>query len=264
MLNLLKILPLAFCMSSCCTLAVGQIKLSESPYQLWVGFVNAEVQADGTVKASVDSKPSVKTVNRLVLSLDDGYSLKDLEVESLPDLQFVQPTLVQIDGNKLELKLDAKGKFRARAELDYGGKKVVQRFNFSVGGEVPPGPIPPPEPPAPDDIRNDYGLGKVAFANADPATASTFAKAYRAAADSLFAQNGQPLRFISSDDPKFATDPQKNVILWLNNQLASAKPEYKNAVSAAFKESQAKRGAYKKDDWYAAFVEVADALDKVK
>ncbi|WP_230139378.1 hypothetical protein, partial [Campylobacter jejuni] len=48
-----------------CSLASAQIKLEQTPvpaYQLWVGFVSPEIQADGTIKASVESKPVQKTI----------------------------------------------------------------------------------------------------------------------------------------------------------------------------------------------------------
>ena len=82
MLRILVTLSLLW--SSCCLCgdAQAQIKVSESPYQLWVGFVGAELQADGTIKASVDSKPQSKIVNRTVLALDEGYVIKDLAIES--------------------------------------------------------------------------------------------------------------------------------------------------------------------------------------
>lgn len=256
--------------ASCC--AFGQIKIEQTtvaPYQLWVGFVAPEIQADGTVKASVDSKPVSKTVQpdpRLLLILDEGYSLKDLEVETVPGLEFVQPTLTQLDGNRIELKIDATGKFRARAELDYGGKKVVSRFNFTIGTapKPPPKPDDPPVPPPDTDVRNEYGVGLPAYTNAPDAAASkVIAKVYRSAGDSLYAQNGQPLRSIDSDNPSDKANPNRNVIAWINQQTASAKPELRTALSKAFSESQAKR-QYSKADWYAAFNEIADALEKVK
>jgi len=254
--------------ASCC--AFGQIKLEQTtvaPYQLWVGFVAPEIQADGTVKASVDSKPVSKTVQpdpRFVLVLDEGYTLKDLKVEAKPSLDFADPVLTQLDGNRIELKL-ASGDYRAEAKLDFGGKEVIKRFNFTIGTAPKPPPKPDDPPVPPDtDVRNEYGVGLPAYTNAPDAAASkVIAKVYRSAGDSLYAQNGQPLRSIDSDNPSDKANPNRNVIAWINQQTASVKPELRTALSKAFSESQAKR-QYTKADWYAAFNEIADALEKVK
>lgn len=268
------ILCLTLLWTQCCLCreTQAQIRLEQTPvpaYQLWVGFVSPEIQPDGTIKASIDSKAVVKTVQpdpRSLLILDDGYTLKDLEVEKRPSLEFVQPTLTQLDGNRLELKLDTTGDFRARAELDYGGKKVVHRFNFAIGKPepIPPKPDDPPLPPPNSDIRNEYGVGLPAYQNAPDAAASkSIAAIYRAAGDSLFARNGQTLRSIDSDNASDRANPNRNVIAWLNQQLASAKPAFRTAIREALLESQGKR-QYTKADWFAAFNEIADALEQVK
>lgn len=152
-----------------CSVASAQIKLEQTPiapYQLWVGFVSPEIQADGTIKASVDSKPTLKTIQpdlRFVLVLDEGYLLTDLEVEAKPSLDFADPVLVPLEGNRIEMKLPS-GDYRAKARLDFGGKEVIRRFNFTIGAPNPlpepvnpDNPIPNPTPTVPEDRFGNIG-----------------------------------------------------------------------------------------------------------
>lgn len=148
----------------------------------------------------------------------------------------------------------------------YGRKQVV----VDVGGTPPPGPGPTP-PPSP--VPNEYGVGKPAFENAprDTATAIKMASIYRKAGDFLF---GVPsLKFVESNSSQHAGDPNRSVMAWIKQQYDLVQcPDqatcqqwavWKAKVSEAIVESQ-KRRAFTRQDWFAAFREIANAVEQVK
>jgi len=152
---------------------------------------------------------------------------------------------------------------------------VVVEFSFAPTPNPPgPGPQPDPKPPVPPSpINNEYGVGKVAydFAPRDVVIAAKYASVYKQAGDFLF---GIPsLKFITSSTDVHNGDPTRSVMAWIKQQYAltvCADPEvckqwdvWKREVAAAFIESQKKR-AFTRNDWFAAFNEVAQALGQVK
>lgn len=148
---------------------------------------------------------------------------------------------------------------------------VVIEFSFSPTPN-PPGPTPdPPIPPSP--INNEYGLGKVAFENAprDPVLAAKFQAIYKQSGDFLF---GIPtLKFVTSSNDVHNGDPNRSVMAWIKQQYALTVctdvetckqwEVWKRKVADAFIESQKNR-AFTRNDWFAAFNEVAQALGQVK
>ena len=152
----------------------------------------------------------------------------------------------------------------------YGKKTVV----VEVGqGPNPPPPGPDPPGPTPDVVPNKYGIGSVVFANAprDPVTLDKYARIYKQAGDFLF---GIPsLKFILSSNDSHANDPNRSVMAWIAQQTANVQctdqqvcsqwVTWRSTVAQAIRESQQKR-QFTRQDWYAAFGEISQALQAVK
>ena len=150
----------------------------------------------------------------------------------------------------------------------YGRKTLL----VEVGaGPPPPTPDPPgpnPPTPVPDNVPNEYGVGRVAFEAAPKdVSAKDYAKIYKQAGDFLF---GVPsLKFITSSNSSQANDPNRSVLAWIRQQQErvpctdeSACQQWKvwrDKVGVALLESQRKR-QFTRQDWFNAFNEISRAL----
>lgn len=132
----------------------------------------------------------------------------------------------------------------------------------------PPKPDDPVDPDIPDEVPDKYGVGKVAYQMAPrDASISKYAEIYRRAGDFLF---GIPsLKFIVSSNVTHSKDPGRSVTAWITQQYGLVQcadqstcdkwVEWQSAVADALVESQQRR-QFTRDDWYAAFNEIATAL----
>tara|TARA_R100001163_G_C5048420_1_gene185455 strand:- start:278 stop:1006 length:729 start_codon:yes stop_codon:yes gene_type:complete len=124
----------------------------------------------------------------------------------------------------------------------YSKKLVV----VEVDGQVDPEPD-----PKPDDIANDYGLGKIAAENAPEKGKEEVASAYESAANFLYGR------------PKAQT--VQETLDYLQEQTeaigGSEWESWQSLIAKALKASQEKTdGGYTKQDWYGAYMEIANAL----
>lgn len=132
-----------------------------------------------------------------------------------------------------------------------------------------------PDPPVPDvDVANKMGVGKIAYRLAprnDAKTLKQYQAIYKQAADFLY---GIPtLKFVSSSNSAHASDPNRSVIAWLNQEYEKTQCEdeetckawerWRLGVADAINKGQASK-SYLKNDWYDAFNEVSSALGAVK
>ncbi len=155
----------------------------------------------------------------------------------------------------------------------YGKKTVVLEVGSAPAPTpTPPGPGPtPPVPPSP--IPDTYGVGMVAFSAAPrhAATVQQYASIYYQAGNFLF---GKPtLKFIFSSNDTHYNDPSRSIPAWIKSEQAKITcpdvatcqqwEQWRIKVNEAFRQSQMKR-QFTRDDWYAAFNEVVQALGAVK
>lgn len=143
-----------------------------------------------------------------------------------------------------------------------------ESFEVPVGS----GPTPPPGP-TPDNVPNEYGVGKVAFDTAprDSSSVNAYAKVYKQAGDFLF---GVPsLKFIDSSNSTQSRDPNRSVLAWLRQQqelipctdqaTCQQWSVWREKVGLALVESQ-KRRQFTRQDWYNAFNEISRAVGMVR
>jgi len=166
-------------------------------------------------------------------------------------------SIIQVGSNYL---IDTPGKHKVTIVV------IEPKLAFkTVLVELGQGPNPPPGPEPNPDISNKYGIGQIAFDNAptDENGRKQFADWYQQAGEFLY---GRPSIKIVAD----ASMPN-SVFGWLAEQMnnypcpdpetCNQWKEWRNKVNAAFVESQ-KKTQYTREDWYSAFNEVANALEK--
>ena len=164
----------------------------------------------------------------------------------------------QIDKGYL---IEAQGKHMITvvSQTPFAFKQVL--VELGEGPNPPPGPGPGPGP----SVDNKYGVGQVAYDSApqDKDGLIQFSSWYRQAGEYLY---GRPSIKVIAD-----ADQPNSVFGWLAEQMdAYPCPDveickkwqtWRNEVNAAFVDSQ-KKIQYTREDWYAAFNEVANALEK--
>jgi len=146
------------------------------------------------------------------------------------------------------------------------------RIDIGGGGDSVDPVVPPddddvqPPPPAPV-VDDTYGLGKKAFDLAPSKDNAAVAKIYRDAANFLKGIDGN-LKYIAADDGTSRDD--KNVLVWIRVEMdklpsAAAWKTWRAGMVEPWMASQkAKPRGYTSDDWFAAFNEVAKAVEAKK
>jgi len=145
-----------------------------------------------------------------------------------------------------------------------GKLSPIKTTKIEIGAAgKPDDPVVPPKP----EIDNTYNLGLAAYNLAPTKDNQAAAKIYRDAADFVKGVNGN-FKKAAADDGK-STD-ESNVLIWIRLQMdqlpsAAAWKQWRSGMVDPFMESQkAKPRGYTSDDWYAAFHEVANAIEAKK
>jgi hypothetical protein len=221
------------------------------------------------ILVSKESQPKVEACGLIFVS-ESGQVRVEAEDKDRKQLDVTQRTTSEDEPR--QWIIHATGRVWVRIELiDFAAQKWdVERFDYLIEGTAPPDdddddPL-PPEPN--DEVPNEYKVGLVAYNAApnEPQIAAAIADSFRKAGEFLY---GRPsLKFVTSSNGRDDKNPDRSVIAWLDQQrnaFTSAKKWdiWAERVKQALVNSQIER-EYKKDDWYAAFNEVAAALEMVK
>lgn len=235
----------------------GQVDVALSPVKSLVGVTSPQ-QWGSRLLVGVDS--SVNVASGMMLTVTTEWPVV---------------IVARCNGTKIEpeTSADHKGQFLFLANGNYvvdivafGDKPFTRTVEFQIvsghSPQPPPDPQPDPEPDPKPDVRNEYGVGLVA-SNAPESGRATVAGIYRQAAGYLRGIPDGELKHIASDNGT-STDTS-NVLVWIRVSLdrTSNTPEWKEwrkAVAAALVESQKARTQFSSDDWYKAFMEIADGV----
>lgn len=145
-------MALACLLSSCCQLAVAQVKLAEVKLNTYIGFENPRV-VDGVVVAGPNSKPSLaSSVSLITVDKPDSYKFGEIEAERIPSFEIVE--LESVDGG-YRFPTDATpGSYRVTYRaFDPERGPATKRITVEVGGAKPVDPIVPPVQPKDDLAR---------------------------------------------------------------------------------------------------------------
>ena len=238
------------------------------------GLASAQVETQVTrKKALLGVTNPVVQGNRILVGEDSNVAVSDvvlLDVKS--DYKFTRLKAKQ-NGNRIEPEKVGEATYLFAGAGSYVVEVTVfdpergiddKEIAFTIGGkpEPPTPPTPPVPPPLPEVVPNDYGVGVLTFTEtpADLANAAKFAKVYRDAAGKLYGQGGlasveKVLSDISSTIAGRQCSDQAKCEQW---------GTWKTKLDAAIKAEQTKRGAFTRQDWFAALSEVATALEAKK
>lgn len=139
-------------------------------------------------------------------------------------------------------------------------RKMVE-VRISPEPEPKPDPKPDDPKPPPIDVPNDYNVGQIAYKTApqnDAAMAKQIAGWYRIGASKLFGGGGN-----LADIQKIRDEIQRQFASKQCKDQATCEQweRWRDAVSIAMIAEQTKRRTFTRQDWYAALVEVATALE---
>ena len=238
------------------------------------GLASAQVETQVTrKKALLGVTNPVVQGNRILVGEDSNVAVSDvvlLDVKS--DYKFTRLKAKQ-NGNRIEPEKVGEATYLFAGAGSYVVEVTVfdpekgiddKEIAFTIGGkpEPPTPPTPPVPPPLPEVVPNDYGVGVLTFTEtpADLANAAKFAKVYRDGAGKLYGQGGlasveKVLSDISSTIAGRQCSDQAKCEQW---------GTWKTKLDAAIKAEQTKRGAFTRQDWFAALSEVATALEAKK
>ena len=238
------------------------------------GLASAQVETQVVrKKALLGVTNPVVQGNRILVGEDSNVAVSDvvlLDVKS--DYKFTRLKAKQ-NGNRIEPEKVGEATYLFAGAGSYVVEVTVfdpekgiddKEITFTIGGkpEPPTPPTPPVPPPLPEVVPNDYGVGVLTFTEtpADLANAAKFAKVYRDAAGKLYGQGGlasveKVLSDISSTIAGRQCSDQAKCEQW---------GTWKTKLDAAIKAEQTKRGAFTRQDWFAALSEVATALEAKK
>lgn len=139
------VLGLMCLLSSCCELAVAQVKLAEVKLQTYIGFENPRI-VDGVVVAGPNSKPSLaSSVSLITVDKPDSYKFGEIEAERIPTFELVE--LEAIDGGYRFPNDTQAGTYRVTYRaFDPERGPSTKRITVDVGGSKPVDPFVPPDP----------------------------------------------------------------------------------------------------------------------
>lgn len=226
-----------------CSPAWAQIELSHLSKRSLVGATAPTIVSNGSrILIGEDSRlqevPVAIVTMKTSLAEPSIFAVQGATISDLEPLGNEQWMLV---GSGRYLVIATSGKIRKTLDVEIGKS-----------------PIPPP----PDDIKDEYHVGKIAHVSApsDPAMAKQVASWYSGGADLLF---GQPalgdINTIRRDiDVKFANKVCRD------KATCEHWERWRVAVQAAFTREQQARKIFTRQDWYGSLKEVAAALEQVK
>jgi hypothetical protein len=236
--------------------------------------------ASGLSQVSVEVKKSLLGVTRpeivgeyIFVGADSNPSVSDVAVVNVDTSWKFQLLKFRRDGVRFTAdKLDdshwivaGKGKYELAATLFDPDKGIYdEEFAFTLGGTGPtPPPDPQPDPPPPPDIvPNAYNVGSIAYTGrpADAPNSSKLAGVYRQAGQFLY---GNP-RLMTVQDAANWIRQQFDAKQCIDQATCQQWTVWYNSVNQALAAEQRRRGAFTRDDWYRAWLEVAAALEATK
>lgn len=261
------ILTLAICNS-----VTAQIELTYSKVKTISGVTNPQV-IGGILFVGEDSVPTpsqgavVKCKTKMKFSEFELYR-GDEEIDMRMIDQLIDQTVKETTTTWL---VTGEGSYKVVArgyDPELGMEKV--KLAFVLGKPAPPIPPEPlPDPPKPDPpkpditpVKNAYNVGAIAYKTApsDIAIAQKIAGWYRVGASKLYGIGGlSDIERIKADiDRQFA---QKQC---QDQATCQQWDRWKAAVSQAVVAEQIRRKSFLREDWFAAMVEIAEALEAVK
>lgn len=128
-------LPLVDCCSDRQYAFAQQVKLEQVKSLVIDGLVDPKIAEDGRLICAIDSKPKVVDVQTaVILDRPPGAKLRDLQVEVLPGLQFIDVEVTDVSTTRSEVKFPAgsKGEFRYRLEIETEKGPLIRRGNLSL------------------------------------------------------------------------------------------------------------------------------------
>lgn len=149
-------------LSSCCQLAVAQIKLAEVKLNTYIGFENPRI-VDGVVVAGPNSKPSLaSSVSLITVDKPDSYKFGEIEAERIPTFELIE--LEAVDGGYRFPGDTPPGTYRVTCRaFDPERGPSTKRITVEVGGSKPVDPFVPPDPGLPQ-LSKDVRAAFVAYA----------------------------------------------------------------------------------------------------
>lgn len=238
------------------------------------GLASAQVETQVTrKKALLGVTNPVVQGNRILVGEDSNVAVSDVVIVDIRTAYKFTRIKAKQNGQRVEPELVAENSYLFAGAGQYVLEITVfdpergiddREIAFTIGGkpEPPTPPTPPVPPPLPEVVPNDYGVGVLTFTEtpADLANAVKFAKVYRDAAGKLYGQGGlasveKVLSDISSTIAGRQCSDQAKCEQW---------GTWKTKLDAAIKAEQTKRGAFTRQDWFAALSEVATALEAKK
>ena len=229
-----------------CSQVFGQIELSYTPARSLVGATNPRIVGD-RILIGDDSKPQISSVAIVKVKASESFRIKARKT------LFETSELIALNEN--EFLLFGEGEFLVEA--------ISLNHDRSLKVVIGSSPTPTPDPPKPGvEVPNEYNVGLVAYSKApsDAAMAKQVAGYYRVNAAKLFGQGGlADIQTILNQITKDFESKQCRDQATCENWSA-----WKVSVGAALNAEQTKRKTFTRQDWYAALMEVAQALEVVK
>jgi len=240
--------------------------LPAQEFEVKVDYVDLLVIATSTLKVD-------RMVKGVVLSseIQEGETTTTKKLTALIEVSLPESiafcdsaAIIQVGSNYL---IDTPGKHKITVVVvdpKLAFKTVL--VELGQGPNPPPKPVDPVTPVDPDKkVPNNYGVGQVAFDNApaDPKGLKQFATWYKEAGQYLYGTNGTIKVIANASEPN-------SVFGWMaevmdaypcpNPEICAQWKSWREKVNQAFIASQKAR-QYTRDDWFAAFNEVATALE---